>query len=38
MHVTARDMVARLQSELADKANLERVLKIEAKECQVQVR
>ena len=37
MHVTARDMVSRLQSELADKANLERILKIETKESQVQV-
>ena len=38
MHITSRDMVSRLQGEVADKAKLERILKIEAKESEVKVR
>ena len=38
MHITSRDMVSRLQTEVADKAKLERLLKIEAKESEVKVR
>ena len=38
MHITSRDMVTRLQGEVADKAKLERLLKIEAKESEVKVR
>ncbi|KAL5264311.1 hypothetical protein ACHWQZ_G005420 [Mnemiopsis leidyi] len=38
MHITSRDMVTRLQGEVADKAKLERLLKIEAKESEVKLK
>ena len=38
MHITSRDMVSKFQTEVADKAKLERILKIEAKESEVKVR